>query len=246
MLNIVFPLAGSSELFQKAGYFYPKPLIEVKGKLMIECVLENPLKIEPPHRILFIVKEEDCQKHHLDNTLKLAANEVTIIKLKKPTSGAVCSIVMAIDYLNEEDELLILNGDQIIDFDFNEAINYFRVNKADSGIVSFQSIHPRWSYALIENNEVIQTAEKNPISKNAIAGFYYFRNTKQFFEMAFKTVRKNATTDGLFFTSSIINEYILENKKNLMFNLQEGKYFSFYSPQMLVEYENLINKNSAV
>lgn len=33
MLKILIPLAGSSELFEKAGYNYPKPLIEIKGSL---------------------------------------------------------------------------------------------------------------------------------------------------------------------------------------------------------------------
>ena len=40
-LNIIIPIAGTSELFEKAGYMYPKPLIEINGKPMIELVLKK-------------------------------------------------------------------------------------------------------------------------------------------------------------------------------------------------------------
>ena len=242
MLNIIFPLAGSSEPFKKAGYIYPKPLIELNGTPMIERVLENPKQINEEVRIFFIVKEEDCNKFHLDNTLKLLSENATIIKLKKDTSGALCSLLMAIDVLPKDEELLVLNSDQIISMDFNDPLKYFRSLKSDTGVVTFPSIHPRWSYALVQENNVIPTAEKNPISKNAIAGFYYFKKCETFFKMAFKTIRKNASTDGMFFTSSVINEYILANKKAHIFPLEKEQYISFYSPQMINEYELMNSK----
>jgi hypothetical protein len=92
MINIIIPLGGSSELFSSAGYLYPKPFIEVKGKPMIELVLENPLKIDLEKHFIFIVKEEDCNKFHLDNTLKILCPGSTIIKLKKMIQKVVCAV----------------------------------------------------------------------------------------------------------------------------------------------------------
>jgi HAD superfamily hydrolase (TIGR01509 family) len=40
-LNVLIPMAGAGSRFQQAGYTFPKPLIEVHGKPMIQVVVEN-------------------------------------------------------------------------------------------------------------------------------------------------------------------------------------------------------------
>ena len=44
-MNILIPMAGAGSRFQAAGYTFPKPLIDVNGKPMIQVVVEN-LNIE--------------------------------------------------------------------------------------------------------------------------------------------------------------------------------------------------------
>ena len=236
MLKIIIPLAGTSELFTKAGFFYPKPLIEINGTPMIQLVIERTDAITIPHKLIFILKEDEVLKFHLDNTLKLLSPNCDIIKLKNDTKGALCSILMAIDKIEPEDSILIINGDQIIDSDFGQIINYFDENQAQVGIVTFNSIHPRWSFAKIENNQVVQTAEKNPISNNAIAGYYYFKNSDDFFKCAFECILKDVQLDGKFYISPVINEFILKNNKVLNYQIEKTNYHSFYSPQMINEY----------
>ncbi len=237
MLKIIIPLAGSSEIFNSAGYFYPKPLIEIKGKLMIEHVLKNPMSIDEDKEFIFVIKDDDCVKFHLDNTLKLICPNSKIVKLKKDTKGGLCSVLMTIDFLKEEDNILILNGDQIIDKELNEIINYWINSDADAGLVTFNSVHPRWSYARIHDNKVLQTAEKNPISKNAIAGVYYFRNMQDFIDSAFLCIINDAQLDGQYFISSVINELILKNKTVIPYNIDKSMYHLFYSPQILQDFE---------
>ena len=40
-MNVLIPMAGAGSRFEKAGYTFPKPLIEVNGKPMIQIVVEN-------------------------------------------------------------------------------------------------------------------------------------------------------------------------------------------------------------
>ena len=40
-MNIIIPMAGAGSRFAKVGYTFPKPLIDVKGKPMIQVVTEN-------------------------------------------------------------------------------------------------------------------------------------------------------------------------------------------------------------
>lgn len=237
MINIIIPLGGTSELFASAGYFYPKPLIEVKGKPMIELVLENPMKIDLEKHFIFIVKEEDCNKFHLDNILKILCPGSTIIKLKNDTKGGLCSVLMAIDEIKHDDSLLILNGDQLIDYNFNKILTYWSNLNADAGLVIFKSVHPRWSYVRLIDGKAVQTAEKNPISSNAIAGVYYFNNAGTFFKSAFNTIKNDVQLDGKYYISPVINDLVLNNKTIIPFQIDNREYHSFYSPQVLQDYE---------
>jgi NDP-sugar pyrophosphorylase family protein len=144
---------------------------------------------------------------------------------------------MAIDKLDLNDSLIIMNGDQIIDVDFNKILNFWKINNTDAGVVTFKSVHPRWSYARIEEGQVLQTAEKNPISSNAIAGYYYFNKAEEFFECAFQTIKNNVHLDGNFYISPVMNEYVLKNRKVLNYQIENEQYHSFYSPKMLMDFE---------
>jgi dTDP-glucose pyrophosphorylase len=239
MLKIIIPLGGSSDLFSSAGYYYPKPLIEVKGIPMIEMVLQNPMKITADKKFIFIIKEEECSKFHLDNTLKILVKDSIVVKIKNETQGGLCSVLMAIDEIQDEDELLILNGDQIVDYNFSTIIEYWKSKHADAGIVIFKSVHPRWSYARVIDNIVIQTAEKNPISNNAIAGIYYFKNAKLFFESSFSVIKNDVKLDEKYYISPVINEYVLKNKSVIPFKIETSAYHLFYSPQVLQEFERI-------
>lgn len=40
-LNVLIPMAGAGSRFEQAGYTFPKPLIDVQNKPMIQVVVEN-------------------------------------------------------------------------------------------------------------------------------------------------------------------------------------------------------------
>lgn len=243
MLKVILPLGGSSELFVKAGFPYPKPLIEICGKPMIQRVIENVKSLKTPFQLIFIIKEEDSNAYHLDNTLRLLDKNCRIVKLKRSTKGGLCSVLMAIDIIEESDSVLILNSDQILDIDFSTVHDYWQQKKSDVGIVTFQSVHPRWSYALVDGNDVVQTAEKNPISKHAIAGYYYFNSAKLFIDCAFQTIFNDVQKDGLFYISPVINEFVLRNKKIHYYEISIDKYHSFYSPKLIAEFKPRKDEN---
>jgi NDP-sugar pyrophosphorylase family protein len=246
MLKVIIPLAGSSESFQKAGYLYPKPLVEIKGIPMIQRVIDSVKEIKESYKIVFIVKEEETLKYHLDSTLKLLEPDCEIVKIRNNTKGGLCSVLMAIDSIENNDSLLILNSDQIIDEDLFKINNFWVDNDSDVGVVTFDSVHPRWSYVLTVGREIIQTAEKNPISNKAIAGYYYFKSAELFFDCAFRTILNDVQTDGLFFVSPVINEFVLRNRKVNFYEIKNTQYHSFYSPKLISEFELNYNETRKI
>lgn len=241
MLNILVPIGGKSAFFDKQEYQFPKPLIEINSRPMIEWVVENLNTISEQKKFIFVVNEDECVKYHLDNVLKLLDKDCQIIRLKNETKGAVCSALLAIDFINNTDRLLISNGDQIILDDMNAVLEKFKARDVDAGVICFDSVHPKWSYAKIDaNNKIIETAEKNPISKNAIAGWYYFKQGRDFVTSAMHSIEKDAHTNGSFFIAPTLNEMVLRNKDLEICTIKKENYHSFYSPQKIKEFEKII------
>ncbi|MCT7563745.1 glycosyltransferase family 2 protein [Aliarcobacter butzleri] len=241
MINILIPLAGKNQFFSEAEYPFPKPLIEFNGKTMIEHIIDNFSSIQKEKQFIFIVNSEDCKKYHLDNVLNILTNHTCkIIKLENETKGAACSAMMAVEYIDNDTPLIISNADQLFDMCLDEVIKSF--GNSDSGVITFESIHPRWSYVRLDSeNRVTETAEKRPISKSAIAGFYYFKNGKDFINSSSKMIKKDASINGLYYIAPTLNEMVLENKTINIFQIENSKYHTFYTPQKIKEYERIIS-----
>ena len=59
-LNILVPMAGAGSRFSEAGYTFPKPLIEIHKKTMIQLVLDS-LNIKANY--IFIVQSKHQKKY---------------------------------------------------------------------------------------------------------------------------------------------------------------------------------------
>jgi NDP-sugar pyrophosphorylase family protein len=243
-VNIIIPMAHPDEILEGSEYQYPKPLIDLHGKPLIEYVVENLSTIEGINKLYFIVKESTCSKYHIDNTIKLLCPKAEIVYLKNQTSGAVCSILMAIDQIPHNEECIIVNSDQILLTDLNDTIAIYRKAKVDAGVITFSSVHPRWSYVLTEGNTAVQFAEKNPISKNAIAGFYYFRKFANFISNACKTIADDDQLNGKFYVSAVLNQFILAGKNIITKNIASNNYLSLYSDQKIKEFDAYLYKQN--
>jgi len=242
MLNILMPMAVRSSFFDEKEYPFPAPLIEVNGKSVIECALENYKAIKEPKKFIFVVSRADCSKFHIDSVLELLTDgNCEIVRLHGETKGAACSCLMAIKHINNSDQLIIANGDQIIDESVSGILRHF--NKSyDAGVVCFETVHPRWSYVrLDENGLIIEAAEKRPLSNNAIAGFYYFKHGSEFVSAAARSIKKDANVNGLYYVAPTLNELVLTGKKLGVYKIPNDKYHTLYSPQKIKEYETLLS-----
>lgn len=239
MLNILLLLAGRSAFFNQEEYVFPKPLVEINGISMIQRVIENLNTITEKKKFICVVNSEDCRKHHLDNVLHLLTDDNTeVIKVNGDTQGAACSALMSIDNLDMQQPLIIANPDQLINEDLNAILQFYKQNHADAGVICFETLHPRWSYVrLDEYGHIIEAAEKKPISKHAIAGFYYFAKASDFVRSAMKSIQKGSHINGVYYVSTVINEMVLEQKKILPYHIAGENYHTFYSPQKIEEYK---------
>jgi len=236
MINILIPMAGQDQFFKDTEYQYPKPLIEVCGKTIIEYVIDNYNDIEKEKQFIFIVNVDDCRKYNLDYTLQRLVGNAKIIKLDGHTQGSACSALMAIEYIDSKVPLLIANSDQLFNNSITELLNNF--SKYDGGVITFDSVHPRWAYAKISDDDnVIEIAEKRPISRHALTGFFYFKHGEDFVNSAKDSIRKGGTTNDKYYISTTINEMILRNKKIFAYKIENKNYHTFYTPQKIKDFD---------
>jgi len=243
MINIILPVAGEGSSFKDNGGVFPKNLTEINRKPMIQWVVES-LRISQPHRFIFVVNKQDHEEFSISYTLNLLANGASIVVTSGQTGGSLCSALMAIDFIKDEDPCVIVNGDQVIrNQHFDKAITYFQAQQADGGIITFDSVHPKWSYVKLDSEEqVIEVAEKRPISRNATAGVYYFKNGEMFINSAFQIIRKDVKTLDQFFVCPVYNELILDNKKVIHYPIKTEEMISLGTPEEVVEFTKTLRE----
>ncbi|MDG1720621.1 MAG: glycosyltransferase family 2 protein [Bacteroidia bacterium] len=218
-LNVLIPMAGAGSRFQAAGYTFPKPLIEVNGKPMIQVVLEN-LNIDANY--YFVVQKEHRKKYNLDSLLNLLKPNCKIIETDGLTEGAACTALLAKNFIDNDNPLFFANSDQFVEWDSNEFFYKMNENDPDGGIVTFKATHPKWSFAKVnEMGLVTKVAEKNPISDNATVGFYYWKKGSDFVKHAEQMIQKDIRVNNEFYVCPVFNEAIKSNLKIKTFEVSK-------------------------
>lgn len=206
MLNIVVPMAGRGSRFAEAGYEMPKPLIDIYGHPMIEYVTKN---ITPTceHRFIYICQKEHIEKYGLDKKLQSIAPNCIIIPINYITEGDACTVLLAEEYINSNDAMMIANSDQFVDTDINEYIK--AISDFDGLIMTMPADHPKWSYIKFDDNGfVTMVREKEVISNEATVGIYNYKYGSDFVKYAHQMIDNNIRVNNEFYVAPVYNEMI--------------------------------------
>jgi dTDP-glucose pyrophosphorylase len=221
MINILIPMGGKGQRFKNAGYKLTKPLIDVKGKPMIEVVINN-IKLENC-RFIFIVSKNDIEEFNIDLKLKNLCDNCIIIE-EDPSEriGAAKACLLAKELINNKNQLIIANSDQLLNWNQDLFINKMNELDCDGSIVTFieKEGNPKWSFAKVENGLVTEVAEKKVISNIATVGVYYFKHGLDFILALETMIEKNIKVNNEFYVCPVFNE-LVNNKKIVEYRIDE-------------------------
>ncbi|PIZ52024.1 glycosyl transferase family 2 [Candidatus Woesearchaeota archaeon CG_4_10_14_0_2_um_filter_33_13] len=206
-MKVLIPLAGRGSRFIEAGYTLPKPLVLIIKEPMIRWATKN-LNIEDKDLIFFILKIH-IDNYQLDQKLReIFSANIKIVVVDKITEGAPITLLQAKDIIDTEEELLIFNGDQNFKENIIEMIRNLPLKY--SGLIPvFHSTQTKFSYAQVDKGmDVIEVAEKIPISSYATAGVYYFRHGKDFVWATEQMISKDIRRGNEFFVCPVYNELL--------------------------------------
>jgi dTDP-glucose pyrophosphorylase len=219
MLNIVIPMAGAGSRFAQKGYKDPKPLIPVRGKPMIQVVIEN-LSPKQNHRFIFI-----CQRKHVEiyklreKLLKWAPNSM-LVEIDGLTDGAASTVLKAKLLINNNNPLMIANSDQFVDININQYLDIVAEDVLDGLIMTMTADSPKWSYVGFDNsNNVNRVVEKKVISNEATVGIYNFAQGSDFVKAAETMIINNERVNGEFYVAPVYNVLIGNGNKIGIYNI---------------------------
>lgn len=209
-MNVLIPMAGAGSRFSSAGYTFPKPLIEVNGKPMIQIVVEN-LNIEA--NFIYIVRKEHYDKFNLESFLNVITPSCKIILVDELTEGACCTTLLSEDLINNDNPLLICNSDQFVEWNSGEFYHSLNSNGIDGSILVFENTHPKWSYVKTDDyGNVIEVKEKEVISSDATVGIYYWTKGSDYVKYSKQMISKNIRVNNEFYVAPVYNEAIDDGK----------------------------------
>lgn len=236
-MKIVVPMAGAGSRFSAVGYSFPKPLIAVKNlndKPMIQVIVEN-LNIQAEY--IFIVRKEHNEKYNLKQMLGVIAPKCKVIEVNSLTEGAACTVLLAKEFINNDEPLLIANSDQFVEWDSNEFMYSMQGDKIDGGILTFNNTHPKWSYARLDDNGFVkEVKEKEVISNEATVGIYYWNKGSDFVKYAEQMIAKNIRVNNEFYVCPVYNEAIGDGQLVKIFHI--NKMWGLGTPEDLTYFQD--------
>lgn len=210
-MNVLIPMAGMGSRFINSGFTFPKPLISIGDKPMIQLAVEN---LNVSANFIFVVRKDHYETYNLASMLKIIAPGCEIILTDGVTEGACCSTLLAEKYINNNDPLLIANSDQFVEWESGAFFHAMNAPNIDGSILTFESTHPKWSYIRLDaHGNVSMLREKEVISNQATVGIYYWARGKDYVHYAKQMIKKNIRINNEFYVAPVYNEAIADGLK---------------------------------
>lgn len=161
---------------------FPKPLLDVNGKTILDWLVDDIDTLGIIDEYVVISNHKFA--HHFDEWAKKKKQKVTVVDDGTETNetrlGAVCDIQFAIDRLGIDDDMLVIAGDNVLDFSLTKFIEYAK-RKRTSCIMRYYEAETKkllksGIVTIDENDRVLEMTEKSPTPATnwCCPPFYYY------------------------------------------------------------------------
>lgn len=183
---IVIPMAGLSKRFTDAGYGCPKYMLPLGRGTVFDNAIESFRSLFNEVPFLFIARDIAQTRAFVQRSCRaLGLRSATVAMLGAPTAGQAETVEFGLRQASicDDTPITIFNIDTFRPgFDFpTEA--WWR--DSDGYLEVFQGSGANWSYVSpspTEEELVLETAEKRPISDLCCTGLYHFKRASSFLE----------------------------------------------------------------
>ncbi|MFA5995930.1 MAG: NTP transferase domain-containing protein [Patescibacteria group bacterium] len=244
MANII-PMAGIGSRFSEAGYLLPKALIPVSGKPMITRVIEA---LPPAEKNIFIVRQEHINQYGIDMLIKQLLPQAIVIPVEKTTEGQACTTMLAMPYLEPNDEMFIAACDNSFVYNRKRYAQLTADSTIDAIIWTFTQEKllvqkpTAWGWVklasdglTIDDMSVKVPVSDNPFNDHAVVATFYFKKASDFKVAYDLMIQDNYRINNEFYVDAMPIFYKKLDKRSVMFDVD--LYVGWGKPQDLYEYQ---------
>ncbi|WP_394958586.1 glycosyltransferase family 2 protein [uncultured Helicobacter sp.] len=240
-MTIIFPMAGLSSRFTKAGYTKPKYMLDIKGSSVFANAVGGFSRYFNQSKIVFVYRDiQNTQDFIAAECEKLSLGLYQSVVLEGCTLGQAHTVALGLEraMIADDESILVFNIDT---FRPNFALPIaFDVADIDGYLEVFEAEGDQWSFVLPSDEgfcKVAKTAEKQRISNLCSSGLYYFKNSGDFREIFWRMQKRGDFTKNELYIAPMYN-YLIQQGGDVRYhkiNLEEIVFCG--TPQ---EYERLI------
>ena len=161
---------------------FPKPLLTVGEKTILDWLIDD---IDMANIVdEYIVISNHKFVNHFDNWVKTKKQKITVVDDGTDTDetrlGAVKDIQFAIDKLNLDDDMLVIAGDNVLDFSLAKFIKYARAKQTSCIMRYYEQDDKKLLkcgvVTIDDNDKILNMTEKssNPATHWCCPPFYYY------------------------------------------------------------------------
>lgn len=181
---------------------FPKPLLEVNGKTILDWLIDDIDTISAVDE--YIVISNHKYVSHFDAWAKTKKQTITVLddgtESNETRLGAVKDIQYAIEKLGLDDDMLVIAGDNVLDFSLTAFIRYAKEKQTSCVMRYYESDRKRLLKSGVvtvnKNDKVLQMTEKSltPATHWCCPPFYYY--TKEDAKLIKKGIVSGCGTDA--------------------------------------------------
>lgn len=224
MATKILVLAAGRTALPKHPDRFPVCLTEIENKNILERIVENTANIDNKHFVFTFLKSES-QRFHLGLVAQQVAPGCNVNLVPELTEGSGCTALLSASQLDPDNEILIISANELVNLDLSLVVDDFRSRDLDAGTITFEATHPRYSYVLLNEEDLIEeAAQHRPISRTATTGVFWFKRTGAFVDALKAMIMKRASVNGAFFIAPALNELILKQRRLGVYRIDHSLY----------------------
>ncbi len=250
--SVLIPMAGAGQRFADAGYRVHKPAIptidrfEGTEKPMVICATKDLPGVAPDGSNVIYVDRTFHREDGVENAIRAYYEKARFITIDRLTEGQACTCMLAKEYLDPEEELLIAGCDNGMDIDRAA----FEETKQTCDCIVFTYRHNEavlqnpnaygWMLADGEGNitgtSIKKAISDTPMEDPAVVATFWFKRAKIFLDATEKMIRENDRINGEFYVDQTVKHVLDLGYRAKIFDID--RYVGWGTPADYEGYQN--------
>lgn len=230
-MNIIIPMGGNGTRFPRDKYPH-KPLIDINGKPMIVRALES---LDIKGKFHFIIRKDE-NTNKVKEIIENVVGKSKFIEIDKTTEGPACSALLFEHDIDNDEELVIANCDQIMEW--SGSMFLLNAREYEGCVVTYYSTTDKNSYIRIGPSTLgIELKEKQVISNIGLNGIHYWQKGQYFVDSAKRMIRANdRAPNGEFYIAPTYNYMIEYGQRVGIYHIPNEQHHAVGDPADLEKY----------